>query len=112
MSSRQLAERAQMSRTSSRSAEANEAKGTVQLNSLRTLAEAMDCDLVYALVPRGSLREILEIRAEQLARGLVHRVSESMELEEQGVEATERIRQIEELKAEILRNRGRDFWDV
>lgn len=111
MSARQLAKRAQLSKTSVRSVEANEAKGSVQLNSLRTLAEAMDCELVYAFVPRGSLSEILEDRAEQLAQELVDRVSESMELEAQGVKSIERTRQVKELKTELLRNQGRDFWD-
>jgi predicted DNA-binding mobile mystery protein A len=95
-----------------KSAEANEARGTVQLSSLQALADAMDCDLVYALVPRGSLGEVMERQAERIAERLVRRVSESMELEEQGVDMTDRRRQVQELKADILRDRRRDFWDV
>jgi predicted DNA-binding mobile mystery protein A len=112
MSQRQLAERANVSSTSVRSAEVNEARGTIQLDSLTTLAKAMDCDVVYAIVPRASLREILEHQAEQIARDLVDQVSDSMDLESQGVDPAERAQQLEDLKAEVLRDRGRDFWDV
>jgi len=112
MSLRQLAERTGLSKTAVKSAETNEAKGTVQLRSLQTLAEAMECDLVYALVPRGSFAEVMERQASRIAEGLVRQVSESMELEDQGVGAVERRRQVKELTAAILRDRRRDFWDV
>lgn len=111
MSLRQVAERAGVSKTTVQSAEANEMKGTVQLNSLARLAEAMDCELVYALVPRDSLRDTLERRAGLVAERMVERVSDSMEIEAQGIGAGERARQVDELTAEILRERGRDFWD-
>lgn len=111
MSLRQLAERAGVSKTTVRSAEVNEAKGTIQMNSLAKLAEAMDCDLVYALVPRHSLRDTLEHRAELVAERMVERISDSMELEAQGISPGERARQIDELAAKIVRERQRDFWD-
>ena len=51
-----------------RDLQAREATQTIQLNSLRELANAIDCDLVYALVPRKSLGAILEDRARTVAR--------------------------------------------
>jgi len=33
--------------------EAAEERGAISLNSLRRAAEAMDCELVYVVVPRG-----------------------------------------------------------
>ena len=112
MSLRQMAERTGLSKTAVHSAESNESKGTIQLDSLRRLAEAMDCDLVYAIVPRDSLSDIVERQAEHVATGLVARVSESMELEAQGVPPGERRRQTREIAADIRRDRGRNFWDV
>jgi len=112
MTSRQLAARTEKSKTTVLSAERNEASGTVQLGTLQNLADALDCDLVYALVPRTSLRERLERQACMIAAQTVGRVSASMELEAQGVPETERARQIDELAEEILRARKRDFWDV
>src|SRR5262245_57390023 len=37
--------------------ERSEANGTIQLKTLRRAAEALDCTLVYALVPNSSLEE-------------------------------------------------------
>ncbi|GMQ81041.1 MAG: mobile mystery protein A [Rhodothermia bacterium] len=112
MSLRQLAERTGKSKTTVASAEAFESKGTVQLDSLRVLANGLDCDLIYALVPRDTLRDVIDRQAERIATRLVTRVSDSMELESQGVGADEKDRQIKELKTEILQKRGRDFWNV
>ncbi|MEX0600249.1 MAG: mobile mystery protein A [Rhodothermales bacterium] len=112
MSVRQLAARTGMSKTSVNNAEHTERRGTVQLDTLRRIADGLDCDLVYAIVPRRSLLHTLECQAERIAMELVGRVSESMELEEQGVSDDESCRQLETLAAEILRDRGRDYWDV
>ncbi len=112
MSARQLAERTGKSKTTVLSTERNEASGAVQLDSLRHLADALDCDLVYAIVPRTSLRQRLDGQAHAIASQTVDRVSASMELEAQGVSEDERARQIDELAEEVLRARKRDFWDV
>jgi len=112
MTARQLAARAGKSQTTVLSTERNEASGTVQLDTLQSLADVLDCDLVYALVPRTSLRERLERQACTIASKTVGRVSASMELEAQGVPEEERDRQIDGLAGEILSARKRDFWDV
>ena len=112
MSLRQLASRAQLSKNAVASAERSEAKGTIQLDTLRVLAEALDCELVYALVPRQSLSATIDNQAARISGALVGRVSESMELEDQGISVTERSRQFDELKQDIIRRRGRDFWDA
>ena len=112
MTARQLAARIGKSQTTVLSAERNEASGTVQLDTLQNLADALDCDLVYALVPRTSLRHRLERQACMIASKTVGRVSASMELEAQGVPEEESARQIDELAEEVLRVRKRDFWDV
>jgi len=67
--------------------EAREATGSLTLRGLREAANALDCDVVYALVPRrGSLDATLRSRADRLARMSVAQVAHSMALEEQGVE--------------------------
>lgn len=112
MSGRQLAARIGLSKTSVNNAEHTEAKGTIQLETLQRIADGLDCDLVYAIVPRRSLHETMERQAEYIARDIVGRVSDSMVMEDQGVSAHESQRQLETLVAEILRDRSRDFWDV
>ena len=112
MSLRQLSERTGLSKTSVSNAELTERRGTIRLETLQKLAEGMGCDLVYALVPRESLQRTMEQQAEHIAERLVGRVSESMELEDQGVPEEETRRQIREMVDELLRDRRRDFWDV
>lgn len=41
--------------------EKNEEQGTITLNSLKMAAEALDCDLVYAIVPKNRKRFSLQI---------------------------------------------------
>lgn len=112
MSLRQLSERTGLSKTSVSNAELTERRGSVRLETLQKLAEGMGCDLVYALVPKESLQRTIEQQAEHIAERLVGRVSESMELEDQGVPEEETRRQIREMVDELLRDRRRDFWDV
>jgi predicted DNA-binding mobile mystery protein A len=100
-----------VSTTAAQSAERNEGRGKVQLDSLKALAEGLDCEVVYALVPRQSIQGTLERRAKELAKRTVNRVSISMELEEQGVAEEEKRWQVEELAANLLRERPRRFWD-
>ncbi|MEQ1858210.1 MAG: mobile mystery protein A [Longimicrobiales bacterium] len=111
MSLRQLAHRANLSKTAVASIERNEATGAVQLDSLARLADAMDCELVYAVVPRGSLREVIEQQASLAAERMVSRVASSMELEAQGTPRAERDRLIEEL-ARRMTQRPSEIWDA
>lgn len=62
-----------------------EVSGTIKLQTLRKLAEALGCQLVYALVPQKPLEEIRRERARLLAERLLKRVSHSMKLEDQTV---------------------------
>jgi transcriptional regulator with XRE-family HTH domain len=43
--------------------EQSEAKGTIELATLRRVAEALDCTLVYALVPNRPLEQTVRDRA-------------------------------------------------
>lgn len=62
-------------------AEANE---RITLRTLRRVAEAMDCDLVYAIVPKsGSIQQLAEARARAEATKRVLSVEHTMALEEQ-----------------------------
>lgn len=63
-----------------------EADGSITLKSLRSVARALDCDLVYALVPKaGTMQALIESRARAQARKHVLGVEHSMALEDQAV---------------------------
>jgi predicted DNA-binding mobile mystery protein A len=80
----ELGERLQASRSLAAQQEKAEVDDRITLRSLRACASALDCDLVYAFVPRGaSIEETLAARARVVASQTVRRVEHSMALEDQ-----------------------------
>jgi predicted DNA-binding mobile mystery protein A len=75
-----------MSAPAVKSLEVSEAQGTITLKSLRRAAEALDCIVIYALVPKTSLTEMVDQRAREIALRAIGRVSHSMALEDQQVD--------------------------
>ena len=111
MSLRQLAERMGVSKTTVATLEKNEAAETIKLSSLRAVGAALGCDLVYSLVPRGSLEESVQRRARLVAERDVERVSDSMELEDQAIPVTERERQVSDLAERLWQDLPKELWD-
>jgi predicted DNA-binding mobile mystery protein A len=111
MSIRQLAERMNASKTTAATLERNEAAGTIKLRSLQAVSEALGCELVYALVPRISIEETVKGRARLVAERRVMRISQSMELEAQGIPEMERERQIAELAERLWEEMPQKLWD-
>jgi predicted DNA-binding mobile mystery protein A len=96
MSSAQLAKRLGVSQPSVVALEQSEAKGTIELATLRRAAEALDCTLVYALLPNQPLEGMVRDRARALARQRLAPVEHSMRLEDQAVGATDSEAQLDE----------------
>lgn len=63
--------------------EASEQRGTIQLDSLRRAAAALDCDVAYVLIPRTPLEDAVAQRKRALARETTARVQHHMALEDQ-----------------------------
>jgi len=84
ISSGELARRLGTSRQLPLQLEKGEAEDRITLKSLRAVANALDCDLVYALVPRAcSMQELIENRARAEAKDRVLGIEHSMALEDQ-----------------------------
>jgi len=84
VSSGELARRLGTSRQLPLQLEKGEVKDRITLKSLRAVANALDCDLVYALVPRArNMQELIENRARAEAKERVLGVEHSMALENQ-----------------------------
>jgi predicted DNA-binding mobile mystery protein A len=88
--------------------ERSEQVGTIQLDTLRRAADALDCDLVYALVPRTSLAGTVEAAASRALRRSTDSVHRTMVLEDQGLDADERAAQERVLLNELIDSR--DLW--
>ncbi len=109
MSALQLGTRLGVKSQSVADMEKSEGYGTIQLKTLRKAAEALDCTLVYALVPNSSLGDAVQMRARQIARKELARIGHTMALEAQGLTKAEREAQIDEYVREHLR--ARDLWE-
>lgn len=108
MSLRQVAERLGTTAPGVRKLEESEANGTISLKTLRRVAEALDCVVIYALVPKTSLTAMVDQRAREIALRALGRVSHSMALEDQQVDRDLEAR-IERYIANAITDRN--LWD-
>jgi predicted DNA-binding mobile mystery protein A len=111
MSAAQLASRLNVSRPAVSQYEKGEVDGSITLQTLRNAASALGCELVYALVPRTQLEDMLEKQARRVATQIVQRAAHSMHLEQQDVSKRETAKQIEDLTQQLLLERPRSLWD-
>lgn len=82
----------------------------IQLGTLRRLAEAMGCRLVYAVVPAKPLAEMRRDKARHLAERVIKQTAHSMRLEGQGVSDEAERRQLENLIEQILADNPKTLW--
>jgi predicted DNA-binding mobile mystery protein A len=113
MTSAVLGERLGMTASGARKLEQAEAADAITLSTLRRVAEALNCELQYALVPRRPLRQMRWQQALRLAEQWQQRSSRTMALEAQPIAspsaaADERLKALAE---EILRTSGTRLWD-
>ena len=109
MTTGQYAKRLGVSQPRVAALEKAEADGVVTLKSLRQAAEALDCDFVYALVPRKPLEQVVKDRARDVAERQLARTDQTMRLENQAVSKSRMARARDELAAELLRS-DRRLW--
>ncbi len=111
MSAPALADRLGISRNSIYSSIQNEQAGTISLNQLDKLAEAMGGRLVYAIIPReGPVEAIAMTQARKKAKRVIQRTRAHMALEEQTEGLRSEAEMIEDLAAEMVRERPKGFW--
>ena len=105
----QLAGRMNLTLPSLYQLERQEASDKINLQSLKKAAKAMECDLVYAFVPRKPLVEMIDHQARKRARKLVMSSHLHMEYEDQALSQKELESQIGEL-VEALKN-SKNLWE-
>ena len=108
MTTAQLAKRLSVKQPSVVAIEQSEAKGTIELATLRRVAEALDCTLIYALVPNKPLEAAVRERARAFVRRRRGPVEHSMLLEHQKVEGQDPQARLDEI---IRETNPRLFWD-
>ncbi len=110
MSSAQLAQRLGVSRPRITALEKSEMDDSITLGTLRRAATAMECTLVYALVPRTSFEDTLQTRAKLVARKLITDVDHSMALEAQNLDLNLLEEEIEKLSQNLIREKPNQIW--
>ena len=108
MTTAQLAGRLGVAQSTLVEIEQSEAKGTIQLSTLRRVAQGLECRLVYALVPDETLESIVRSRARAFAGSRRAPIEHSMLLENQGVTEEDAEEKIDQL---IRDTNPRMFWD-
>jgi predicted DNA-binding mobile mystery protein A len=108
MTTAQLAGRLGVKQPSVVALEQSEAKGSIELATLRRVAAALDCTVVYALVPNRPLEATIRDRARAFLRRRRGPIEHSMLLEDQAVQETDLEAQIDEI---VRETNPRLFWD-
>lgn len=86
--------------------EASELQGGVKLDTLRRAADALNCDLVYFLVPRSSLEATVREQARRKAAAHLGRVAHHSLLEEQELPASAAAGQLDRFAEGLVDRRG------
>jgi predicted DNA-binding mobile mystery protein A len=106
MTTEDLAARMRLTQSSVTRLEKSEKARTVQLDTLARAAEAMDCELVYALVPRRPLDDIINDQAGRVATKRLQRLGHTMALEQQELDSDRLRRNFEMFRDNALRSPG------
>lgn len=102
-----LAKAAGLDQTTVQQIEKRESAGRVTIQTMRKIAAAMDCEFVYAIIPKQDLAEFLKKKALTKAARIVREADVHMTLEDQKVseDMEERVERV----AEDLLAKG-DIW--
>jgi predicted DNA-binding mobile mystery protein A len=115
MTAKQLSQRLGTSAAGVIQLEERESTKKVTLESLEKVANAMGCQLVYAIIPKQpnkSLEKIIEQQSKLTAARILQEVSHTMRLEAQGVSNEDTKKQIERIASELRLKADSRIWDL
>jgi len=111
MTGEQLAKRLKVNKQRVARIEQDERFGRVTLKTLRRVAEAMDCIVVYGFVPRDSLEQTVKNQAKRVAQKRTSRSNQMMRLEQQELGEKEKEKVLENLIGDITNTMPKSLWD-
>lgn len=111
MTTRQLAARMGAAPSRVTTIEKAEVTGSTTIKTLREAAEAMNCTLVYAIVPTSTLDDILRDQAAKKADVELARYHHTMRLENQAMDKRDLAAERERLVSDMLAGSLRRVWD-
>lgn len=110
MTTSQLAKRIGVSQPRVVEIEKSEKSGAITLDTLERAARALDCRLVYTLVPKKPFEEMVEDRARNVAKKRLESTSHSMALEAQAVNKEDAKKHFEQLFNRLIEKSGSELW--
>ncbi|HPS65906.1 MAG TPA: mobile mystery protein A, partial [Ignavibacteria bacterium] len=107
----QLAKKLSITPSAIKKFETNEINGKINLKSLNKIADAMNCKLIYALVPHESLEKIIDDRIDYVAVNMISHIDYSMMLEKQSLNGKILKEQMDNLKSKLKNNFSSKIWN-
>ncbi len=108
----QLGNKLNMTKGAIQKIEDREAEGQITINKLKDVGNALDMQLVYGFVPKDStLDNLINLKAENLARKIVLRTHQNMTLEDQAISDEKINASIIDLANDIKREMRKSLWD-
>ena len=112
MTREQLGNKLNMTKGAIQKIEERDAAGQITINKLRDVGKALDMEFVYGFVPKdGTIENLINMRAEKLAKKIVLRTNQNMKLEDQGISDEKINDSIIDLANDIKREMRRSLWD-
>lgn len=111
ITTKQLAKKLDVDRSRVVRIESDELKGALTIQTLNAIANALNCDFIYVLVPKKPLCKILGDQAQKIATLRIKRVSNNMLLENQALSTKQNKSQIKELREILLTKSPKKLWD-
>ncbi len=110
MTSKDLASKVGVNQSRIIHMEQAEADGNIKISTMKKIADALDMDFVYAIVPRTSLNDMVRDQARLLALKKMERLDHTMRLEMQELSSEEKERALKDMIDKILFDELKDLW--
>lgn len=111
MTTGQLARRLGVSQPRIIKLEKAEVDGSLTLDSLKSAAQALNCTLVYALIPNEPLDDMVRHQAERVAQNQLKWTNHTMRLENQALDKADLESQRDRLVQKLMNTNLRKLWD-
>ncbi len=111
MTGEQLAARLNVNKQRVSRIQQDEKLGKVKLETLRNVADALDCVFVYGFIPRESLEQTVRNQARLVAKKRLARSSQTMRLEKQELNETDKDKALKELIEDIVNEMPKTLWN-
>ncbi|MCJ8312081.1 MAG: mobile mystery protein A [Saccharospirillaceae bacterium] len=111
MSVAQLASITGVTRASISKVEKAETQGAVTLKKMQSMAQAMGCEFVYAIVPNENIESIILKQAQDKVKSQITLESTHMALEAQALSQAQLNTQFKRRVEELINDMPYDFWE-